>query len=66
MLYPILAYHAEGQVLALTAQQDAALMAGLDKVHDRLTQQGKLGPAAGPSRCFFQALRSVQRKRRPS
>jgi hypothetical protein len=46
MLYAILAYHAEGQVLALTAQQDAALMAGLDKVHDRLTQQGKLGPAA--------------------
>ena len=46
MLYAILAYHAEAEVLALTAQQDAALMADLGKVHDRLTGQGKLGPAA--------------------
>jgi hypothetical protein len=46
MLYAILAYHTEGKVLALTAQQDATLMADLNKVHDRLIQQGKLGPAA--------------------
>jgi hypothetical protein len=46
MLYAILAYHTEGTVLALTAQQDAALMVDLNKVHDRLTEQGKLGPAA--------------------
>lgn len=46
MLYAILAYHAEPEILALTPQQDAALMADLNKVHDRLTRQGKLGPAA--------------------
>jgi len=46
MLYAILAYHAEAEVLGLTAQQDAALMADLGKVHDRLTREGKLGPAA--------------------
>ncbi|HWG31089.1 MAG TPA: YciI family protein [Steroidobacteraceae bacterium] len=46
MLYAILAYHAEPEVLALTPQQDAALMADLSMVHERLTRQGKLGPAA--------------------
>jgi hypothetical protein len=46
MLYAILAYHAEAEVLSLTPQEDAALMEKLGKVHERLTQQGKLGPAA--------------------
>lgn len=46
MLYAILAYHAEAEVLAWTSQQDAALMADLGKIHDRLTRRGELGPAA--------------------
>jgi hypothetical protein len=46
MLYAILAYHVEEEVTSWTPQQDAALMADLNKVHDRLTQEGRLGPAA--------------------
>jgi hypothetical protein len=46
MLYAILAYHVEADVTSFTPQQDAALMGELTKVHDRLTQQGRMGPAA--------------------
>ena len=46
MLYAILAYHVEDEVLSWTREQDAALMLDLNKVHDRLRQQGRLGPAA--------------------
>jgi hypothetical protein len=46
MLYAILAYHVETEVMSLTAQEDAALMTDLRKVHDRLNQAGRLGPAA--------------------
>ena len=46
MLYAILAYHVENDITALTAQEDAALMTELNKVRDRLTQAGHLGPAA--------------------
>ena len=46
MLYAILAYHVEADVTSWTPEEDAALMAGLHRVHDRLTQQGRLGPAA--------------------
>jgi hypothetical protein len=46
MLYALLAYHDEQEVLAWTEAQDAALMARLDQVHDRLTHEGHLGPAA--------------------
>jgi hypothetical protein len=46
MLYAILAYHVETEVMSWTAEQDAALMRDLHKVHDRLTQEGCLGPAA--------------------
>jgi hypothetical protein len=46
MLYAILAYHVEEEVASWTPQEDAALMADLHKVHDRLTQEGRLGPAA--------------------
>jgi hypothetical protein len=46
MLYAILAYHVEEEVSSWTPQEDAALMADLNKVHDRLTQEGRLGPAA--------------------
>ena len=46
MLYVILAYHAEAEVMSWTAEKDAALMVDLHKVHDRLHQAGRLGPAA--------------------
>ena len=46
MLYAILAYHVEEEVASLTSQEDAALMRDLNKIHDRLTQEGRLGPAA--------------------
>jgi hypothetical protein len=46
MLYAILAYHVEAEVLSWTAEADAAVMVGLRKVHDRLKQDGRLGPAA--------------------
>lgn len=46
MLYAILAYHVEAEVMSWTSEEDAALMADLRKVHDRLNQKGRLGPAA--------------------
>jgi hypothetical protein len=46
MLYAILAYHEEGVVASWTPEQDAALMADLHKVHERLKREGRLGPAA--------------------
>ncbi len=46
MLYAILAYHVEAEVASWTPQEDAAVMSDLHRVHDRLKQQGQLGPAA--------------------
>jgi hypothetical protein len=46
MLYAILAYHVEEDVASWSPQEDAALMLDLDKVHDRLNQEGRMGPAA--------------------
>ena len=46
MLYALLAYHVENEVASWTPQEDAALMEGLNEVHDRLLQQGQMGPAA--------------------
>ena len=46
MLYAILAYHVEETVTSWTPEEDAALMTDLNKVHDRLTHEGRLGPAA--------------------
>jgi len=46
MQYAILAYHAAGIVETWSAQEDAALMDDLHKVHRRLTSERKLGPAA--------------------
>jgi hypothetical protein len=46
MLYAILAYHVEGDVASWTPEEDAALMLDLHRVHDRLNQEGRLGPAA--------------------
>jgi hypothetical protein len=52
MHYAILAYHVEEDVASWTPQEDAALMLNLNKVHDRLTKEGRLGPAArlGPTK----------------
>ena len=51
MLYAMFAYHLEKDITALTPAQDEALMTGMHKVHSRLTEEGKLGPAArlGPT-----------------
>jgi hypothetical protein len=46
MLYAILAYHSEDEVASWSADQDAALMLELNKIHDRLTAEKRLGPAA--------------------
>ncbi len=46
MLYAILAYHVETEVMGWTPQEDANVMAGLNRAHDRINQNGKLGPAA--------------------
>jgi hypothetical protein len=46
MFYAILAYHVEQTVQSWTPQEDAALMADLLEVNDRLTRDGILGPAA--------------------
>ena len=46
MLYAILAYHEEHLVTSWSPEEDDALMVELHRVHDRLTAEGALGPAA--------------------
>ncbi|MBR1282826.1 YciI family protein [Bradyrhizobium sp. AUGA SZCCT0177] len=46
MLYAILAYHVEAEVMSWTPAEDAALMTELLGVHDRLNEQKLLGPSA--------------------
>lgn len=46
MLYAILAYHVEAEVMSWTPEEDAALMTNLLGVHDRLDRQKLLGPSA--------------------
>lgn len=46
MFYAILAYHVEDTVQSWTPDEDAALMKDLLEVNDRLTREGRLGPAA--------------------
>ncbi|KQP33681.1 hypothetical protein ASF49_07305 [Methylobacterium sp. Leaf104] len=45
MLYAILCYKDEDVVSAWSADEDAAVMARLGPVHERLANQGKLGPS---------------------
>jgi hypothetical protein len=45
MLYAILCYNDEAVVTSWTRAEDDAVMAKLSVVHERLTAQGKLGPA---------------------
>ena len=46
MLYAILCYHSEDVVCAWSKDEDDAVMAKLAVVHEKLHQQGKLGPVA--------------------
>ena len=46
MLYAILAYHVEAEVMSWTPEEDAALMTNLLAVHDRLNEKKLLGPSA--------------------
>ncbi len=51
MLYAMFAYHPERTITDMTPVQDEALMADLMRINARLTEEGKLGPAArlGPT-----------------
>jgi hypothetical protein len=46
MLYALLAYHVEADVMSWTATEDAALMTDLSRVHEHLKKDRQLGPAA--------------------
>jgi hypothetical protein len=46
MLYAILAYHVETNVLSWTKQEDDSLMSRLQTAHEHVNQRGRLGPAA--------------------
>ncbi|WP_441281051.1 YciI family protein [Tardiphaga sp. 862_B3_N1_1] len=46
MLYGILAYHVEDVVVSWTADEDTAVMANLHELHEKLTADGRMGPAA--------------------
>ena len=46
MHFAILCYNSEAVVTSWTAEQDAAVMARLEVVHQRLEREGKFGPAA--------------------
>jgi hypothetical protein len=45
MLYMLLCYNNEAEVLGWTPEQDAAVMGRLSVVHDRLLAEGKMGPS---------------------
>jgi hypothetical protein len=46
MLYAILAYHVEADVMSWTPAEDASVMEKLRKAHERVNQGRRLGPAA--------------------
>jgi hypothetical protein len=46
MLYAILAYHVEAEVMTWTPEQDAALMGKLLQAHQRINEKSGLGPTA--------------------
>jgi hypothetical protein len=46
MIYAVLCYHSEDVVCSWSKEEDAAVMARLGVVQDRLTKAGKLGPVA--------------------
>jgi hypothetical protein len=46
MLYAILCYHDEATVCAWSKEEEAAVMAKLGAVEEKLARQGRLGPVA--------------------
>jgi hypothetical protein len=46
MLYALLAYHVETEVMSWTAEEDATVMTNMLAVHARLDKVGRFGPAA--------------------
>src|SRR5690348_8537392 len=46
MLYALLAYHVEAEIMSWTPEEDTALMASLRAAHATIRQNGRLGPAA--------------------
>jgi hypothetical protein len=46
MFYALLCYHSEDVVCSWSKEEDAAVMAKLGVVQERLTKAGKLGPVA--------------------
>ena len=46
MLYAMLCYNTEDVVFSWSKEEDDAVMARLGVVHERLSREGKLGPAA--------------------
>lgn len=46
MLYALLCFNCQDTVFAWSKEEDEAVMARLDVVHQRLASQGRLGPAA--------------------
>ena len=60
MLYALLAYHDEDEVIAMSEAEDVAKMDRMNQVHARLTAERKLGPAA---RLGATALARTVRKR---
>jgi hypothetical protein len=44
MMYALLCYHSEDVVCSWSKQEDAAVMAKLAVVHEKLARAGKLGP----------------------
>lgn len=45
MLYTLLCYNKEDVVWSWSKEEDDAVMARLDVVHEKLTREGKLGPS---------------------
>lgn len=45
MLYAFLCYNNENAVMSWSKQEDDAVMAKLDVVHEKLRKQGKMGPS---------------------
>jgi hypothetical protein len=46
MLYAILCYHSEATVATWSREQDAAVLSRLKAVREKLTAEGRMGPAA--------------------
>jgi len=46
MLYAILAYHVESDVMSWTKEEDAAVMEKLFKAHEQVNRDARLGPTA--------------------